>query len=191
MKKRGIIFVVSGPSGCGKTTLCRRLLRNEPGLVNSTSVTTRLPRKGERRDIDYVYITEDEFKTRLKNREFLEYASVFGSHYATPKRPVTDALKKGKDVLLSIDVQGAAQVKRIFKDAVLIFILPPAFSDLEKRLSKRSSDSSAQIKRRLKIAHDELRAINMYDYAVVNDNMREATRRLTVIVTAERNRIRR
>lgn len=190
-KKKGTLFVISGPSGCGKTTLCRRLLKEKPDLISSISVTTRLPRKGERRNIDYIYITEKEFKKRLKKKGFLEYASVFGNHYGTPNRPVIDALEKGKDVLLNIDVQGAAQIKRTFKEAVFIFILPPAFGDLEERLLKRSSDTALQIKKRLKIAYLELRAIGRYDYAVVNDDMTEAAKRLVAIVTAERSRMRR
>lgn len=189
-ERKGIIFVVSGPSGCGKTTLCRRLLRNKPGLVNSISATTRLPRKGERRDIDYTYISEKEFKARAKRKEFLEYARVFDSYYGTPKKRAIDTLKKGKDLLLCIDIQGAAQIKRAFKNAVFIFILPPAFADLKKRLLKRSSDNSAQIRRRLGIARREMLAINMYDYAVINDEMEKAAGTLTAIVTAERNRIR-
>lgn len=190
VERKSIIFVVSGPSGCGKTTLCRRLLKNKSGLANSISVTTRSPRRDERSDIDYLYISEKEFKAKLRKKEFLEYARVFGNYYGTPKKSVVDTLKKNKDVLLCIDIQGAAQIKGVFKDAVFIFILPPVFGDLKKRLLKRSSDNSLQIRRRLRIARREMRAINMYDYAVINDDMKEAGRRLSAIVTAERSRIR-
>jgi len=188
-KEKGLVFVISGPSGCGKTTLCRMLLKENLGLLSSTSLTTRAPRRGERREIDYIYVAEDEFKKGLKDKKFLEYAKVFGKYYGTPKKPVIDAIKKGKDIILSIDAQGAAQIKRAIKEAVLIFILPPSFDDLKKRLLKRSSETASQIKRRLRVAHNELRAMDMYDYAVINDDMKEALNYLSAIILAERCRI--
>jgi len=160
------------------------------GLVNSVSVTTRPPRKGEKRNADYIYVTEEEFTRDLKRGRFVEYANVFGRYYGTPKAPLIKALSKGKDALLSIDVQGAAKIKKIFKGAIFIFILPPTFDDLKARLQKRSSDTPAQIRRRLRIARRELRAIDMYSYAVINDDKKKATDELVAIITAARCSIR-
>jgi len=185
-KRVGKIFIISGPSGSGKTTLCGRLLRSRIGLVKSVSCTTRLPRKGERARVDYIYLTEKQFKGTVKKKGFLEHACVFGKYYGTPKKPVLSATRQGKDVLLNIDVQGALQVKRAKKDAILIFILPPSFGALKQRLFRRSSDSSVQIKKRLRVAHRELRAVKQYDYAVVNDSMKEAIATLRAIIIAER-----
>lgn len=185
--KKGIIFVISGPSGCGKTTLCNKLLKKFPGMVNSVSMTTRNPRKGERRGRDYIYVSTAEFKKTLEKKGFIEYASVFGNYYGTPKQAVLDTVNRGGDVLLGIDVQGASQIRKIFKGAVLIFILPPNTSELQNRLQKRSTDSPAQIARRLKIAKKEMRAAKKYDYAVVNDRIEGAVSALAAIVRAERS----
>lgn len=190
IKKKGTAFIVSGPSGCGKTTLCGRLLKRGLGLMNSISVTTRPPRKGEKGNRDYIFIKEKEFKKLLQRKSFLEHARVFGHYYyGTPKEPVLDALKRNKDVLLCIDVQGAAKIKRIVKDAAFIFILPPSFKELRKRLTKRSSDTAAQIRKRLEVARVEMRSIDMYDYMVINDDMETATDQLVSIVKAARCKI--
>lgn len=184
--QKGILFVISGPSGCGKTTLCRKLLKRKPGLVRSVSLTTRPPRKQERQNRDYTYITKEEFEKEIEKKSLLEYAEIFGSYYGTPKKPVSAALKKGKDVILSIDIQGAAQIHKAFKKAVLIFILPPAFDDLKKRLIKRSSDSTGQIRKRLRTARREIKTAGTYDYVVINDDMKKATDSLIAIVAVER-----
>jgi len=180
---------MSGPSGCGKTTLCRRLLRRDPNLVCSISLTTRLPRRDEKRNRDYIYITKEEFRKEVKRRGLLEHARVFDNYYGTPRESVSNALNKGKDVILSIDVQGAAQIRRVFKEAILIFILPPTFDDLKKRLAKRSSDSDKQVAQRLRIAHKEIMLAATYDYVVVNDNMEKATGDLISIITDIRGRV--
>lgn len=179
---------MSGPSGCGKTTLCRRLLRRDPNLVRSISLTTRLPRRDEKRNRDYIYITKEEFRKEVKRRGLLEHALVFGNYYGTPRKFVSNALNKGKDVILSIDVQGAAQIRRVFKEAVLIFILPPTFDDLKNRLVKRSSDNNKQVAQRLRIAHREIMLAATYDYTVVNDKMEKATGDLISIITNIRGR---
>jgi guanylate kinase len=186
---RGILFVISGPSGCGKTTLGKRLLSRISNLTNSVSATTRLPRKGEKKKIDYIYTTLKRFKQDIKKNRFLEYAKVFGNYYGTPKRFVLEKLNKGKDVLLSIDVQGASQIKKKFPKAVLIFIAPPTFSALKTRLLKRSSDSPQQIKKRLCVARRELKTMCAYDYVIINDKMAKATKELVAIVKAARCKV--
>jgi len=147
-----------------------------------------LPRRDEKRNKDYVYITKEKFRKEIKRRSLLEHARVFDNYYGTPREFVSNALNKGKDVILSIDVQGAAQVKRVFKEAVLIFILPPTFDDLKNRLVKRSSDSNKQVAQRLRIAHREIMLAATYDYAVVNDKMEKATGDLISIITNIRGR---
>ena len=189
MTHKGTIYIVSGPSGCGKTTLCNHLLAKDKGIVESISVTTRRKRIGEKKNRDYVYVSEAEFKRRIKDNVFLEHACVFGNYYGTPKRFVVNNLDKGRDVLLIIDVRGAAQVKKAMKEAVLIAVLPPVFSALEKRLRNRSSEGSADIKTRLMVAKEELRALKKYDYAVVNDSIARAVNCLSAIVLAHRCKI--
>ncbi len=187
-KPQGTLFVVSGPSGSGKTTLCARLLKSRLGLVRSVSATTRARRGREKNNIDYIYLTVPEFKRRLKNHEFVEYANVFGCYYGTPRKFIRESMRMRRDVLLNIDVQGAEQVKKRFKQAVLIFILPPTMKSLKQRLMKRSSDTAAQIRKRLMIARKELGAIGSYDYVVINNDIDEAVRALSSVIKAARLR---
>ena len=186
LKKRGKLYVVSGPSGCGKTTLCAKLLKKELGLTRSVSVTTRIPRAGEKRNRDYIFNTKEFFLKDVKNKRFLEYAKVFGNYYGTPKKFVLEMLKKNKDILLNIDVQGAAQIKRNFKEAVLIFILPPSLKVLCKRLQTRSTDTKKEVEKRLEVAEKELNAVNVYDYIVLNDKLSAATKDIVAIIKADR-----
>ena len=186
LKKRGKLYVVSGPSGCGKTTLCAKLLKKELGLTRSVSVTTRIPRAGEKRNRDYIFHTKEFFLNDVKKKRFLEHAKVFGNYYGTPKKFVLEMLKKNKDILFNIDVQGAAQIKRNFKEAVLIFILPPSLKVLYKRLQTRSTDTKKEVEKRLKIAEKELKAVNVYDYIVLNDKLSAATKDIVAIIKADR-----
>ncbi|MFC1807865.1 guanylate kinase [Candidatus Omnitrophota bacterium] len=185
-RKPGTLFVVSGPSGCGKTTLCDRLLKRGLRLDESISATTRKPRKNEKQGQDYIFVDDKVFKKGIQENQFLEYAKVFGKYYGTPKKNISSAIKKNKDVLLNIDVKGASQIRRLFNEAVLIFIMPPTFSELERRLRKRSADTKTQIAQRLQIARQELRSINIYDYLVVNDNIKEAVGEIVAIIIATR-----
>lgn len=189
IRKKGTLFVLSGPSGCGKTTLCDRLLKKKAGLVRSVSVTTRKRRGKEKENKDYIYINMPEFKRQLARGIFLEHAEVFGHYYATPRGFVEKSLRKNQDVIMNIDVQGAAQIKRKVKQAVLIFILPPTKGALKTRLKNRSSDTPVQIRKRLAIARRELAAIRIYDYVVVNERIDTAVRQLDSIITATRQRI--
>lgn len=182
------VFIVSGPSGSGKTTICAQILKSGLGLVNSVSYTTRLPRGKEEQGVDYVFISKEKFLKGIDNGDFLEYAEIFGNLYGTPKKNVDKVLSKGKDVLLCIDVQGAGQVKRNLKEAVLIFIVPPSFDELKKRLIKRSSETEEQIRERLRIAKEELKQASFYDYVIVNDDIKDAVRELKAVIFAERRK---
>lgn len=162
-----------------------------PYIARSTSITTRPPRKGEKDGTDYHFVSIKEFNKLLRKREFIEHARVFDNLYGTPIGPLKKAIKKNKDILLSIDVKGAMQIKRIFKSqSVLIFILPPSFRALAKRLMRRRTDSKKEIQKRLRIAREELSHLNKYDYAVVNRKIKNALSQLRAIITAEHNKIR-
>ena len=186
---KGKLFVVSAPSGCGKTTLCKRLLAGGLGLADSVSMTTRPRRAGERSGIDYRFVTEKRFRDIMRRRGFLEYEENFGHLYGTPRRFVEDRLKKGKPVLLSIDVKGAMKVRKAYPaSSVLIFLLPPSIAALKERLRSRKSDSPEVIRQRLGLAKRELSYKNRYEYRIVNDNLEKAYRRLKGVVSAELGR---
>lgn len=176
--------MISAPSGCGKTTLLRKLLEDK-GLAffRSISMTSRPPREDEREGADYYFLSEDDFRTRVKEGAFLEWEENFGNLYGTPKRPIEEALKKGEDVLLSIDVKGAMNIRRAYAaETVLIFILPPSLETLEERLKKRKTDDSYVISNRLGIAREELAYKDKYDYRIVNDNLSHAYETLKKII---------
>jgi guanylate kinase len=179
--------VVSGPSGAGKTTLVGKMLERVPQLRRSVSVTTRPPRTDEIDGESYRFVDEDRFR-RLRENDLAEWAEVHGQFYGTPKKPVEEALEEGFDVVLNIDVQGARQVKKSFPDAVMVFILPPSFEELERRIRKRSADLSQDIEKRLENARVELRALPEFDFVVVNDELRDAVDELGAIVVSERCR---
>ena len=183
------IFIVSAPSGGGKTTLCRKLLASDPTLVDSISMTTRPPRPGEIDGVDYIFTGDAHFRSEIKRNGFLEYEENFGYLYGTPKDFVENNLRKGRSVLLNIDVKGAMKVRRAYPArSVLIFILPPSISELKKRLSLRKSDSPEVIAGRLKLAKKELSYKSKYDYRIVNDNLEKAYKRLKGIISRETKR---
>ena len=181
-----LILIVSGPSGSGKSTLVQRILQM-PGTMSSTSVTTRPRRATESSGKCYDFVTEAEFDAMVASGEFLEYARVFGRHsYGTPKKWLEKSRVSGLDLVLEIDVQGAAQVKEKLPESVAIFILPPSRQELERRLRNRGQDSEEEIARRLARARDEIAAFGKYDYAVVNDEVERAGKEVESIVTALR-----
>ncbi|MDP3014139.1 MAG: guanylate kinase [Candidatus Subteraquimicrobiales bacterium] len=179
------LFIVSGPSGAGKGTLVRELLTRVPNLYISISVTTRVPRNGEVPGISYDFISEKDFKRRLQNGEFLEWAKVHNYFYGTPKEPVLGALSKGLNVILEIDVQGAKQVKEKMPEAVLIFIVPPSIKILTKRLQNRKTETKEEIENRVKVAQYELEHLEKYDYIVTNDILEKAVNELVDIIKKE------
>ncbi len=188
MPLKGLLVVVSAPSGTGKTTLCHMLLKEFENMEFSVSYTTRLPRKGEVNGKDYFFVSKEEFERMVEEGDFLEWANVYGNLYGTSKSQVLRALNEGKDILLDIDVQGALQVKKNLPEAVLIFIMPPSFDELERRLRHRGTDSEDVIKRRLETAKEEIKKAVYYDYIVVNDVLEVAFDKLKSIVTAEKCR---
>jgi len=180
------VFIVSGPSGSGKSTLVKKLLEL-PGTILSISCTTRPPRATEKNGEWYNFISEEEFERMIQRGEFLEYARVFGRHYyGTPRRWVEEARRQGLDLVLEIDVQGAAQVKQKLPEAVAIFILPPSRGELEQRIRARGQDSEGEIARRLERAHQEMQHYREYDFIVINDDQERAGRDVQAIALAMR-----
>lgn len=187
IERRGMMLVLSSPSGAGKTTLARRLLASDATIEMSVSVTTRNRRPAETEGIDYHFVSQEQFTTRIRNNEFLEFATVFGNSYGTPTAPVEQALSGGRDVLFDIDWQGTQQLKeKAREDVVSIFILPPSRAELEKRLSQRGQDTPETVARRMAKANDEISHWAEYDYVIVNDSLDAAERRIAKIVEAER-----
>ncbi len=184
----GLLFVVSAPSGTGKTTVVDRLAELHPHLARSRSYTSRPARVGERDGVDYNFVSRGEFEAMVGRGEFLEWADVFGNLYGTRRQTTESLLQSGADVVLVIDVQGARQVRARMPDAVGVFVLPPSFETLERRLRGRSQDSNGAIARRLDTARHEIDAVREYDYVVVNDDLDRCVRELAAIIVAERAR---
>jgi guanylate kinase len=182
----GSLFVVTAPSGAGKTSLVRSLLERTPGLQISISHTTRNPRDGEKDGEDYYFVDESRFHAMAENSEFLEYARVFGNYYGTSEAWIKDRLKQDIDILLEIDWQGAAQVRRLMPDAVGIFILPPSREALDERLRKRGKDSEETILQRLAQARDEISHYGEADYLIFNDDFETALEELRAVIISQR-----
>lgn len=190
MKSKGQLIVISGPSGAGKGTICRELLRSySDNLELSVSATTRKPREGEFEGVNYFFIEKDEFIKMAENEEFIEYAKVHDNYYGTPRKYVIDKLEEGKNVILEIDVQGGMKVKHVFPEAVFIFIMPPSFAELKKRIAGRGTETQQDISKRMKNAYGEVSHAHNYDYVVVNDDLRDAAAKINCILTAEKCRI--
>ncbi len=188
MNAPGVLVVLSGPSGVGKGTVSKALLQAEPNLVLSVSATTRLPRNGETDGVSYYFVSREKFSLMIEGDEFLEWARVYDNFYGTPRLPVEETLARGKDVLLEIDVQGGLQVKRKLPEAVLIFLLPPSWKELEARLAGRGSESPEEVQKRLQWAKRELQSLSLYDYVVVNERVEKAVEQIRSIITAEKCR---
>lgn len=185
---RGTLFVVSSPSGGGKGTLIRHVLDEVPNLSYSVSFTTRTPRPGERNGREYFFISREVFDEMVAAGEFLEWACVHGNYYGTAKRQVADETAAGIDIVLEVDVQGAASVRQLLLDSVSIFILPPSYEVLKGRLIARGTDSPEQLAVRLRNAPDELRQYSAFDYVIINDEVGRAAAQLASIIYAERAR---
>lgn len=183
-KKKGQLIVLSGPSGVGKSTVISELLSERPDIHFSVSFTTRGPRVGEENGVNYNFVTREEFEGMIERDELLEYAQYVGNYYGTSIKVIQDRLEAGTDVLLDIEVQGAAKVKVKCPDAVLIFIIPPSFEELSRRLHGRATDNETVIAGRLQKAREEYREIPQYDYLVVNDKVSSAAAEIIAILTA-------
>ena len=185
---RGTLFVVSSPSGGGKGTIIRRVLEVVPNLSYSVSFTTRAPRPGEVNGREYFFISRDVYDDMVAGGEFLECACVHGNFYGTAKRQVTDETAAGIDIVLEVDVQGAASVRQLLLDSVSIFILPPSYQVLRERLIARGTDTPEQLEVRLRNAPEELRQYAKFDYVIFNDEVERAAGQLASIIYAERAR---
>ena len=180
---KGRLFVISGPSGTGKGTICKELIKDDK-IRLSVSMTTRKPREGEVHGVSYYFATKEEFLQKIDAGGFLEYAEVFGNYYGTPKMEVLELLDKGMDVLLEIDVQGALQIKDVYPEAVLVFILPPSMEELRARLTGRATETQDVVERRLGEAAKEISYVKQYDYAVINDDLEEAIDNVKMVIKA-------
>ena len=184
----GMLLVISGPSGVGKGTIVKRIMENDPSIVFSVSATTRAPREGEVNHRDYHFVTEAEYDELVAQDAFLEHAEVHGHRYGTLKSEVEKRIADGQNVLLDIDTQGALQVMEKAPGAVSVFILPPSFQELERRLRGRQTETEADILRRLANARAEVKLLPRYTYALVNDDLDQACRTMEHIVKAEKQR---
>lgn len=187
-RTEGTLFIVAAPSGAGKSTLVNALLEREPGISLSISHTTRPPRPGEQYGRHYYFVERAEFEREVAEGIFLEHAEVHGNFYGTSRKTVQDLLQQGRDVLLEIDWQGAAQIRKAKPDVVSVFILPPSRAELERRLRGRGSDSPDVIERRLRNSRGEIAHAHEFDYIIVNDRFEEALDNLQAIVRAVRQR---
>lgn len=186
--RKPLVYIISAPSGSGKSTLTNELLKLVPNLVFSISYTTRAPRGSEQNGKQYHFVSIEEFERMAQAGEFLEHANVHGNYYGTARQFLREAGRGGHDLLLDIDVQGAAQIKKNLTDAISIFVLPPDRKTLEWRLRNRSDIPEPVIQRRLKTASREIAEYDKYDYVLINDKLEESVERLVAIVLSERLR---
>ena len=188
---RGTLFVISAPSGTGKTTILKKVMSSVAGLSFSISHTTRAPRAGEVDGVDYHFVNRDRFVEMRDGGAFLEWAEVHGNFYGTSRAAVDAGLADGIDIVLDIDVQGCGQVRKAAPDAVSLFVVPPSWEELERRLTGRGTDSEETIRLRLANARKEMADVVHYDYVVVNDELESAVATMCAIIYAERSRHRR
>ncbi len=186
IKLPGLVAILSSPSGTGKTTICRNLIRRHADYRFSISATTRPLRGKERHGVDYYFVSDTQFDQMIRNNELAEWAYVFGHRYGTPFSEIGEAIAHNKVLLCDIDVQGGTTLKEKYRQAVTIFLIPPSFAELRRRLSKRHTDSAEQRKIRLETAVKELGYWHRYDYIVLNEDLKKATNEVDMIITAER-----
>ena len=185
-KKNGELIIISGTTCAGKGTVVKKLVEKNPNLKVSISYTSREKRDGEIEGKDYYFVSSEEFERKIQDGDFLEYAKVqYGKYYGTPKKEVHDLLEQGFDVILEIDVQGAQQIKEMFPQTILIFIMAPSMSEVKRRIKARGKETKEQILERFKVAYNELNEIPKYNYVVVNDNLEEAVSNAEAIVLSE------
>jgi guanylate kinase len=191
MDKKGFLVVISAPSGTGKSSLAKLLRDMDSSVRMSVSATTREPRDGERDGENYFFKTPEEFKSMIEKGELLEWVSYCDNYYGTPVKYLDDMIEKGYTVVLDIDVEGAASIRDRYPDSVLIFVLPPSFKELERRIAKRGSESEDSLQKRLDRAKNEVLHLERFDYVVVNDSLETASNNIYSIIKAERHTVKR
>ena len=190
LKTRGDLIIISGTTCAGKGTVIKKLLSNHNDIVLSTSYTSREKREGEIDGVDYYFVTKEEFERKIANDDFLEYAQIhYDCYYGTPKKEVEESLASGKDVILEIDVQGAKQIKKLFPETILIFIMAPSMEEVKRRIMLRGKETTEQIIDRFKAAYNEINEISNYNYVVINDDLDEAVKKVEAILISEKLRV--
>lgn len=185
---KGNLYVVSGPSGAGKGTICKKVLQSDENIKFSVSMTTRRPRDGEKDEVDYFFVSRDEFEALLAAGGLLEYNVYVGNYYGTPREQVVTWLEQGYDVMLEIDYHGAFQVRESYPDAILIFIMPPSVEELRGRILERGSETEESMNRRLQEAMNDLAQADKYDYRIVNDDVDAAVTEMKNIMMKEKSK---
>ncbi|MCI8575840.1 MAG: guanylate kinase [Bacilli bacterium] len=189
-KKQGSLIIISGTTCAGKGTVVKELLKRNENLGLSISYTSRAMREGEKNGVEYFFVTQEEFEEKIKNGDFLEYANVqYGKYYGTPKKEVREMLELGKDVILEIDVKGAQQVKEMFPETILIFIMAPSMEEVKRRIKARGKENNEQIIKRFQVAYQEINEITKYNYVVVNDEVKNAVQKIEAILISEKCRV--
>ena len=186
MFREGLLVVVSGPSGTGKGTVLNSIRQQEKNIKFSVSATTREPRSGEVDGVNYFFKTNEEFEAMIKNGELIEWVKYCDNYYGTPKKYIEDTIKSGYDCLLEIEVEGALNIKKIYPDCVSIFILPPSFDELRRRIESRGTEKPEVIGKRMEKALKEINYVDKYDYVVVNDDIEEAVNSIRYILASEK-----
>ena len=188
-KKSGQLIVISAPSGCGKGSIINGVLEKNKNMWLSVSTTSRKIRENDIPGVTYNFVTEEEFKQKIEEGFFLEYTNYAGNYYGTPKETIKEKLDQGIDVILEIEIEGAANIKKLIPEAIFIFILPPSLKDMVKRLKKRGTDSKEKILERFHTAYKEINEVTKYNYVVVNDILEDAINKVEAIIKAEKCRV--
>lgn len=188
MKNKGLLLVISGFSGAGKGTVMKEIMKKYDDYALSISATTRLPREGEVDGREYFFKTVEQFKQMINENKLIEYANYVGNYYGTPKEYVENHLEAGKNVILEIEIQGALNIKKLYPDAVLMFIMPPDAKELENRLRGRGTEDEKTVHARLMRAAEEAEGVEAYDYIVVNDDVTKCAERINDIVICEKSK---
>ncbi len=191
INKKGLLLVVSGPSGTGKGTICKDIVSKYEDINLSISATTRSPRVGEVEGRSYFFKTKEEFEAMVEKGEFLEYARIYDNYYGTPKKAIFDELDMGRDVILEIEMQGAMQIKKVYPEAVFIFVLPPSLQELKSRIIGRGTETEEEIEKRFNSAYDEIKLLGEYDYFIFNNIVEKSSEEILNILQVEKNKVKR
>lgn len=186
LHRNPLIIVIAAPSGTGKTTVRKKIIKKEPSIKYSVSYTTRPPRKGEKDGVDYHFCTPEMFEIIRKKNKLLEWEEVYGYKYGTPKEPFEEYFRNAKDILMDLDVKGALNIKKMFPDAITIFLIPPSFEELKKRIEKREKSLQEETRKRLESASEEIKLAKKFDYIIINDKLQKTVNEIMCVINAER-----